>query len=100
MTPLFSSALLRTQSDERLLLLVRDGSERAFEAIVDRYRRPLQRYCQRALSRPQAEDVVQQVLMNAWLALQKGAEVRSLKPWLYRIARTTILESVQSPGYE
>ncbi len=100
MTPLFSNALLRTQSDERLLLLVRVGTERAFEAIVDRYRRPLQRYCERALTRSRAEDVVQQVFVKAWLALRDGTEVRSLRPWLYRITRTTILETAQPPGYE
>ena len=100
MTPLFSTALLRTQSDERLLLLVGQGSERAFEAIVDRYRRPLQRYCERALTRQRAEDVVQQVLIKAWVALQNGAEVRSLKAWLYRIACTTILDAAQAPGYD
>ncbi len=100
MTPILSSALLRTQSDERLLLLVREGQERAFEAIVDRYRRPLQRYCERALSRSRAEDVVQQVLMKAWLALRDGTEVRSLQPWLYRIARTTMFETAEAPTYD
>src|SRR5439155_9119041 len=69
-------------------------------AIVDRYRRALQRYCERALTRQRAEDVVQQVLIKAWVALQNGAEVRSLKAWLYRIARTTILDAAQAPGYD
>jgi RNA polymerase sigma factor (sigma-70 family) len=100
MTPLLTSALLRTQSDERLVLLVRDGQEPAFEAIVDRYRKPLQHYCERALPRSRAEDVVQQVLTKAWCALQDGTEVRSLKPWLYRIAETTVLETERAPGYD
>jgi RNA polymerase sigma factor (sigma-70 family) len=99
MTPLFSTALLRTQSDERLVRLAREGQERAFEAIVDRYRRPLQRYCERALPRSRAEDVVQQALMNAWLALRDGTEVRTLRPWLYRIVRTTLLDTAEAPGY-
>jgi RNA polymerase sigma factor (sigma-70 family) len=100
MTPMFSTALLRTQSDERLVALAGEGQERAFEVIVDRYRKPLQRYCERALSRSRAEDVVQQVLMKAWLALRGGTEIRSLKPWLYTVARTTALDDAQSPGYD
>ena len=68
--------------------------------IVDRYRKPLQRYCERALPRSRAEDVVQQVLTKAWCALQDGTEVRSLKPWLYRIAATTVLETARAPGYD
>jgi RNA polymerase sigma factor (sigma-70 family) len=99
MTPPLTRALLRTQSDERLVLLVRDGQERAFEVIVDRYRKPLQRYCERALPASRAEDVVQQVLTKAWCALRDGTEVRSLKPWLYRIAATTMFEAARTPGY-
>jgi RNA polymerase sigma factor (sigma-70 family) len=99
-TPPFSSALLRTQSDERLLKLVGAGQERAFEAIVHRYRSPLERYCTRALSRSQGEDVVQQVLLKAWEALSNGAEVRSLRPWLFRIAQTTIIDTVQHSGFD
>ena len=38
-----SSVLLRTQSDERLVVLARAGHERAFEAIVERYRGALLR---------------------------------------------------------
>ena len=34
-------AVLRTQSDDRLVALVRDGTEAAFEEIVRRYRAPL-----------------------------------------------------------
>lgn len=100
MTPLLTSTLLRTQSDERLVRLVRDGNERAFDAIVERYRKPLQRYCERALPRSRAEDVVQQVLTKAWCALQDGTEVRSLKPWLYRIAATTAFENAREPAYD
>lgn len=42
---LASLPVLRTQSDERLVDLAREGSEAAFEAIVVRYRAPLLRYC-------------------------------------------------------
>src|SRR3954468_511665 len=38
--------LLRAQTDERLVDLVRAGHTAAFEAIVARYRRPLLRYCE------------------------------------------------------
>jgi RNA polymerase sigma factor (sigma-70 family) len=100
MKSLFSTALLRTQSDERLLTLVAAGHERAFETIVQRYSGPLERYCARALSRSESEDVVQQVLMKAWAAVSSGTEVRSLKPWLFRIAQTTIIETVHKSGFD
>jgi hypothetical protein len=38
---------LRTQPDKRLVTLVREGYEAAFEEIVRRYRRPLDRFAAR-----------------------------------------------------
>ena len=100
MTPIVSSAILRTQSDARLLALVGDGHERAFEAIVERYRKPIMRYCRRFLPEPGAEDAVQQVFLNAWSALRAGSEVSDLRPWLYRIAHNAALDAVKRAGYD
>jgi RNA polymerase sigma factor (sigma-70 family) len=87
---------LATQSDERLLALVRQGHERAFEALVHRYRRPLLNYCRRlALPEARAEDVLQQALLKTWIALRDGAEVRDLKAWLYRVVHNTAVNAVR-----
>jgi RNA polymerase sigma factor (sigma-70 family) len=76
--------------------LVREGDERAFDALVNRYRRPLLRYCRGiGLSESRAEDVLQLALLNAWLALAGGAEVRDLRPWLYRIAHNGALNALR-----
>jgi hypothetical protein len=40
-SPWLSDVFLRSQSDERLVALARAGHERAFVAIVERYRREL-----------------------------------------------------------
>jgi RNA polymerase sigma factor (sigma-70 family) len=95
-----TSVLLRTQTDERLVVLVRGGHERAFEAIVERYRRPLLRACRRVLPDARAEDAVQQALMKAWNGLLRGDEVRELRPWLYRIAHNTALNQLRVAGYD
>ncbi len=92
-----SSRLLAAQSDERLVELVREGHERAFEAVVQRYRRPLLRYCGRiGLSDARGEDAVQHALLQAWLALAGGAQVRELRPWLYRIAHNAAVNTIRS----
>src|SRR4051794_15069649 len=92
--------LLRTQSDERLVALARTGHERAFEAIVERYRKPLLRACRRMLPEARAEDAVQQALVAAWTGLSRGDEVRDLRPWLYRIAHNTALNQLRIAGYD
>jgi RNA polymerase sigma factor (sigma-70 family) len=99
LSPKASTRLLATQSDARLVALVRDGHDRAFEALVQRYRAPLLRYCRRLrLSDGRAEDVVQQTLMQAWSALRRGAEVRELRPWLYRIAHNASINLIRDAG--
>src|SRR3712207_226659 len=95
-----SAVLLRTQSDARLVALAREGHERAFEAIVERYRRPLLRACRRVLPEARAEDALQQALMAAWHALGRGDEVRELRPWLFRIAHNTALNQLRVSGYD
>src|SRR4051794_32041538 len=95
-----SSVLLRTQSDERLAVLARDGHERAFEAIVERYRGPLLRAARRYLPEARAEDAVQQAYIAAWSALQRGDEVRELRAWLYRIVHNTALNQLRVAGYD
>jgi RNA polymerase sigma factor (sigma-70 family) len=95
-----STVLLRTQSDERLVALARGGHDRAFEAIVERYRRQLLRACRRILPEARAEDALQQALMAAWAGLRRGDEVIELRPWLFRIVRNTALNQLRVSGYD
>jgi RNA polymerase sigma factor (sigma-70 family) len=95
-----STVLLRTQTDDRLVALVQAGHDRAFEAIVERYRRPLLRACRRILPEARAEDALQQALVAAWNGLRRGDEVHELRPWLYRIARNAALNQLRQAGYD
>jgi len=101
MSPSVTVRLLGTQSDARLLELARGGHERAFEALVQRYRRPLLGYCRRVLlPEARAEDALQQALLQAWLALQRGDDVRDARAWLYRIVHNTALNALRGSGYD
>ncbi|HEY2335517.1 MAG TPA: sigma-70 family RNA polymerase sigma factor [Solirubrobacterales bacterium] len=85
---------LRTQPDRRLVALVRDGYELAFEEIVRRYGRPLARYAG-AIVGNRADDVTQDAFSKALLALRRdGAEIE-LRPWLFRIVRNTALNELR-----
>jgi RNA polymerase sigma factor (sigma-70 family) len=88
---------LARQPDERLLELVREGQERAFEVLVQRYRGSLLRYCRRfSLPEARAEDVLQQAFLNAWLSIRSGAKVREVRPWLFRIVHNIALNVVRA----
>jgi RNA polymerase sigma factor (sigma-70 family) len=92
---LAGSGLLRTQSDSRLVDLVRAGNDRAFEAIVLRYHRPLMRHCRRLLPAGRAEDAVQQALLRALEAMRADERELQLGPWLHRIAHNTAIDSLR-----
>jgi len=87
--------LLRSQSDERLIDLVRAGNDAAFEAIVARYRRPLLRHCARMLSAERAEDVIQQAFLRALRAMRADERPLDLRPWLYTIAHNAALNALR-----
>src|SRR3954447_9335912 len=96
---LAGTPLLRTQSDARLVDLVRAGHAAAFEAIVERYRRPLLKYCGRLLPASRAEDAVQQTFLKAYQAMIAGDADLNLRPWLYRIAHNASLNLLRQNGW-
>ena len=96
---LAGSAVLACQSDDRLVRLVRSGHERAFDAIVQRYRRQLVRYCARILPESRCEDAVQQAFLNAHSALLGADDDVQLKPWLYAITRNAALNMLRQNGW-
>jgi RNA polymerase sigma factor (sigma-70 family) len=92
---LFLGPALRTQPDRRLVTLVRDGYDAAFEEIVRRYGRQLGRYAT-AIVGGRSEDVTQDAFSKALLALGRDSETEiDLKPWLYRIVRNTALNDLR-----
>jgi RNA polymerase sigma factor (sigma-70 family) len=90
------SPLLRLQSDERLITLVRRGNHAAFEALVARYQSRLLAFCRHMLaSREDAEDVLQEVFAAAFNAILADDRAINVRPWLYRIARNRSLNHLR-----
>jgi RNA polymerase sigma factor (sigma-70 family) len=90
------SPLLRLQSDERLVALVRRGNHHAFEALVARYQSRLLAFCRHMLaSREDAEDVLQEVFAAAFNAMLADERDLNVRPWLYRIARNRSLNHLR-----
>ena len=88
--------LLRLQSDERLVALIRKGQHGAFEALVSRYETRLLAFCRHMLnSREDAEDVLQEVFTAAFNALLADEREINVRPWLYRIARNRSLNHLR-----
>ncbi|HUR85414.1 MAG TPA: RNA polymerase sigma factor [Solirubrobacteraceae bacterium] len=91
-----STPLLRLQSDERLIVLIRRGNHGAFEALVSRYQARLLAFCRHMLgSREDAEDVLQEVFAAAFNAINGDDRAINVRPWLYRIARNRSLNHLR-----
>ena len=92
------SPLLRFQSDERLIALIRSGHDGAFELLFERYRPRLLSFCRHMLgSKEDAEDVLQEVFAASYNAMRADDRDLNVRPWLYRIARNRCLNHLRRP---
>ena len=92
------SPLLKLQGDEKLIAMARAGNPGAFETIVDRYQGRLLGFCRQMLgSTEDAEDILQEVFVNAYKAMLADEREINLRPWLYRIARNRCLNYLRKP---
>jgi RNA polymerase sigma factor (sigma-70 family) len=98
--PLLSTLLLRSQSDERLAAMARAGHEQAFATLVQRYRRPLSAYAQRLVGESRSDDVVQDVFVRAFIALQRGDRVEHVRAWLFTVAHNSAVNALRDRARE
>ncbi len=82
-----------------LLQRARAGDRDAFTALVEPYRGELELHCYRMLGSLQdAEDMLQETLLAAWLGLDGFEGRASIRTWLYRIATNRCLNLLRSTG--
>ena len=88
-----------TSTDEKQLIemLSNPATQRkAFEKVVRQYSEPLYWHVRRiVLSHEDANDVMQNVMMKAWMNLDTFRNASKLSTWLYRIAVNESLDFVR-----
>jgi RNA polymerase sigma-70 factor (ECF subfamily) len=83
-------------SEDTLLESARRGDESAFGALLEPYRRQLLAHCYRMLGSYQdAEDALQDTMLNAWRALPRFERRSSVRSWLYTIATNSCLKALE-----
>ncbi len=83
-------------SEQELLEAARHGDEHAFTQLIELHRGVLHAHCYRMLGSVQdAEDALQETLLNAWRALPQFGGRSSLKSWLYKIATNACLKAIE-----
>jgi RNA polymerase sigma-70 factor (ECF subfamily) len=80
-----------------LVLAVKAGDQTAFETLVEPYRSALLVHCYQMLgSLSDAEDLVQETLLQAWKKRETLSSPDSYRAWLYRIATNLCLNRLRS----
>ncbi len=83
-------------NEHSLLAAARRGDEGAYGTLVAPYRPALLAHCYRMLgSVHDAEDALQDVLLQAWRGLPGFAERSSFRSWMYTIATNACLKMIE-----
>src|ERR687896_953320 len=83
-------------NERRLLDAARVGDEDAFARLTEPHRRALHAHCYRMLgSVTDAEDALQEALLNTWRGLPRFEGRSSLRSWLYTIATNACLRAIE-----
>ena len=68
-------------------------NKKKFSESYDEYIEPIYRYClYRSYSKETAEDLAQETFIRAWKYLQRGGEIKEMRPFLYQVARNLIID--------
>lgn len=74
------------EDDVALLADVRDGSERAFNMLIDRHQQAVRVFLRGLTARDQADDVAQETFLTAWMNAKSFRGEASVRSWLCAIA--------------
>jgi RNA polymerase sigma factor (sigma-70 family) len=74
------------QEDAALLAAVCEGSERAFNQLVDRHQQAVRVFLRRVVGRGDADDVAQETFLAAWLQARTFRGDSAVRSWLFSIA--------------
>lgn len=74
------------QEDAALLAAVCEGSQRAFNQLVDRHQQAVRVFLRRVVGRSDADDVAQETFLAVWTQARSCQGDAPLRSWLFGIA--------------
>lgn len=75
------------EADESLLAAVRDGSERAFNMLIDRHQQAVRTFLRGlTANHADADDMAQETFLAAWTQAKSFRAQGSVRSWLFSIA--------------
>lgn len=90
---------MAADDEEALRRLGGQGDERAFAQLIRPYRQVLARYIHYQVTNAEdAEDVLQETLLAAWLGLDRLRDAGSVHAWLMQVARNRCRDYFRAQG--
>lgn len=84
------------ETDEEIALRVQKGNVHLFGVLLERYLVKMKRYANKFLfGYEDAEDLVQDVFVKAYVNIQSFDPSRKFSPWLYRIAHNEFINAIK-----
>lgn len=88
-------------TDEEIALQVQNGQGHLFGLLMERYEEKMKRYARKFLfGYHDAEDLVQEVFIKAYVNIRGFQTSRKFSPWLYRIAHNEFINAIKKKGRE
>jgi RNA polymerase sigma-70 factor (ECF subfamily) len=75
------------EADDSLLAAIRDGSERAFNTLIDRHQQAVRTFLRGIMvNHSDADDIAQETFLAAWTQAKSFRGQGSVRSWLFSIA--------------
>lgn len=90
-----------TLTDQQVVLLAREGRERAFRELIGRYQRPVFSLIYRLVrDREKAEDLAQDTFIKVLNAIDRYNPEFKFSSWIFKIAHNTALDQLRKREHE
>ena len=88
------------KQDAELVQKAKEGNKEAFDALYQKYKKPILNYIYRMVgNRATAEELTQETFVKAYINLQGYREQNTFSAWLYRIAGNLVKNELRSNVY-
>jgi RNA polymerase sigma-70 factor (ECF subfamily) len=84
---------MSSENDEEIIILYKNGDQKAFRDLVERYTLPLYNFTTRIANQNDAPDIVQEIFIKVWKNITHfDSSKASFKTWIFTIAKNTITD--------
>ncbi|HOX29684.1 MAG TPA: RNA polymerase sigma factor [Candidatus Paceibacterota bacterium] len=87
-------------TDEEVAARVQDGDIKSFDILIERYEKKLKRYAARFLFKDDADDIVQEVFIKAYINIKSFDAQKKFSSWIYRIAHNEFINAIKKKKTE